>query len=212
MKIVKLCLLCGAFFIRVKNKKNYCSLKCKRKRTGIVCGNKTRGVKRNLNKYVINGNECNVYLKNNNYFTIDKKNINTVKVYYWFLSSNGYVIAKKPKYHKNKEETILLHRYIKNIFNKKCLIDHINGNKLNNLEINLRVATRQQNAVNSKLSKNNTCGYRGVRSIKNKYGAYIKYNYKQIHLGSFSDIKDAAIAYNNKAIELFGKFATLNEI
>ena len=38
--------------------------------------------------------------------------------------------------------------------------------------------------------------------------ASIKYNYKPIYLGHFKDKKDAIMAYNQKAKELFGDFTS----
>ena len=49
-------------------------------------------------------------------------------------------------------------------------------------------------------------------SILGKWQASICHNHKRIHIGLFEDIKDAAAAYNRKALELFGEFAFLNEI
>ena len=41
--------------------------------------------------------------------------------------------------------------------------------------------------------------------------AYIKINGRQKHLGHSSDEKEAAAKYNEKAKELFGEFALINE-
>jgi AP2-like factor, euAP2 lineage len=58
--------------------------------------------------------------------------------------------------------------------------------------------------------------YKGVIYIKNKtmdkWRACIKINGKRISLGRYLTEKEAAIAYNKKAIELFGEFACLNSI
>ena len=64
------------------------------------------------------------------------------------------------------------------------------------------------------VAKNNTSGYKGVYFNKkaNKWMSYIRYNNKLINLGLFVNPIDAAIAYNNKALELFGEYARLNII
>lgn len=96
-------------------------------------------------------------------------------------------------------------------------IDHINHNGLDNRRTNLRHVTRQQNMFNSRGYKKRTSIYKGVcQGKKNKkYGrwvSYIKHNGKTIYLGSFTDEVSAAKAYNNAAIEKFGKFACLNNL
>ena len=77
-------------------------------------------------------------------------------------------------------------------------IDHINGIKDDNRIINLRLANNFINSQNKhKSPKNNTTGYFGV-SIDNaakKFRARIVHNNKSIHLGMFSDPKEAELAY-----------------
>ena len=45
-----------------------------------------------------------------------------------------------------------------------------------------------------------------------KWHAQIQINKRHIRLGSFDDIKDAALAYNEAAKKHHGEFARLNEI
>ena len=88
-------------------------------------------------------------------------------------------------------------------------IDHIHGVSKGDFIWNLREATKSQNAVNSKIRRNNTSGFKGVSWHKDnrKWCARIRFNNKRIHLGSFNDINEAKNAYNEKSIELFGEFA-----
>lgn len=76
-------------------------------------------------------------------------------------------------------------------------IDHINRDRADNRIRNLREVSNQQNSWNQRVGKNNTSGYTGVTWYKriNKWGAYIKVNYKRIHLGFYSTPEEANAAY-----------------
>lgn len=94
-------------------------------------------------------------------------------------------------------------------------IDHINGDGLDNRWSNLREADRSQNNSNIALKQNNTSGYKGVskrNTIKESYRVEIKKGHKYYYVGSYSSAEDAAKAYNEKAKELWGEFAYLNEV
>lgn len=88
------------------------------------------------------------------------------------------------------------------------LIDHIDGNGLDNRISNLRAATKSLNAVNMDITAANTSGYRGVSWSKRyrKWVAKIKVDGRQQYIGSFSDKASAAQAYQKKALEIFGEF------
>lgn len=90
--------------------------------------------------------------------------------------------------------------------------DHRDGNGLNNQRYNLRTCTRTQNNANRKPYLNTLSKFKGVswRKDRDKWRAYIKIDRQYIHLGHFDLEIDAAIAYDTKAIELFGEFARLN--
>jgi hypothetical protein len=89
------------------------------------------------------------------------------------------------------------------------MIDHIDRDRSNNAIANLRLATKSENAINSKMNARNTSGFRGVRRKKglNRWDARIQYKGKGIHLGYFDSPEDASEAYKKKARELFGEFA-----
>ena len=93
-------------------------------------------------------------------------------------------------------------------------IDHINNVKDDNRIVNLREATGFQNQANQKPQVGKTSKYKGVCWSKQccKWRAYIKVNYKTIHLGYYHNEEDAALAYNKAALEIFGEFAKINII
>lgn len=93
----------------------------------------------------------------------------------------------------------------------RCVVDHIDGNKLNNQRSNLRVATRSQNGANRRMSRNNKSGYKGVHMrYDNKYQVTIVVNAKRICLGTFTNPKLAALCYDEEARKQFGAFAATN--
>lgn len=93
-------------------------------------------------------------------------------------------------------------------------VDHIDGNIHNNSPENLRECTKSQNGMNRGKPANNTSGYKGVSYNKSKHSweAYINFEKRRIHLGTFSTKEEAAIAYNQVALKYHKEFAKLNEV
>lgn len=91
------------------------------------------------------------------------------------------------------------------------LLDHKNRIKSDNWIDNLREATNSQNKINT-ITTGGSSKYRGVRWDRGKWKAQIKNNKVYKHLGRFDKEEDAAIAYNNAAIELHKEFAILNKV
>lgn len=89
------------------------------------------------------------------------------------------------------------------------IVDHRDGNSLNNRPGNLREATQSQNLCNSKKSSANKSGHKGVyfRSRDKRWHAQIGKEGKHTLLGRFTNKEAAAEAYRRAAIELHGEFA-----
>jgi hypothetical protein len=89
------------------------------------------------------------------------------------------------------------------------LIDHIDGDRLNNRIENLRLADRFGNAQNKRMHKNNTSGVKGVywKRDKNKWAAQITCNNQQKFLGCFASIDEANEAVSLARSSLHGQFA-----
>ena len=110
---------------------------------------------------------------------------------------------------------VFMHRLIKKAAAGE-IIDHVDGNGLNNCKCNLRVATHAQNLQNSgpRRKKNKTSRFKGVWFIKdgcrNCWRAGITANGKRQNLGTFATEEEAARRYDEAAKELHGEFARLN--
>jgi hypothetical protein len=90
-------------------------------------------------------------------------------------------------------------------------LDRVDGEKDYSPE-NCRWADKYIQGHNRRINKNNTTGYRGVFLINTKYSARIRFHGELIQIGVFDTALKAAIAYNNKAKELYGDYANSNSI
>lgn len=111
-----------------------------------------------------------------------------------------------------EEKRISMHVFIMKS-KKGQIIDHKDGNGLNNQKSNLRFCTHKQNISNGK-SRAGTSKYLGVSydKVNNKWAAQIMENRIQIKIGRFKTEIEAALAYNERAKKLRGEFARLNII
>lgn len=134
--------------------------------------------------------------------------------------SNGYAVFQKSwrqKSGKYKTETIYLHKLVaekyltKPELDQKLVVIIKNGNPLDCRVENLEWSTVSAAARNTKKTENKL-GYRGVCKERNKYRAVIYKNKQRYELGFFNTPEEAALAYNNKSVELFGKTRSLNRI
>jgi hypothetical protein len=93
------------------------------------------------------------------------------------------------------------------------LVDHRNGNNLDNRKSNLRLATATENSCNRrKIKRSGSSRYKGVsyNRRRGKWYARIKIHGESIFLGCFDNEVDAAKAYDEAARRYHGEFACLN--
>ena len=108
-------------------------------------------------------------------------------------------------------KTIYLHRVIMNPPDG-MVVDHINGDGLDNRRQNLRICTQRDNVKNRKQNRNKAL-YKGVSMRSNGlYRARITNYGVSFSLGDFDTAEKAAEAYNKAALIKFGAFALLNKV
>lgn len=118
--------------------------------------------------------------------------------------NNGYKVINVDK--KTYRAHNLVWFYFHGTWPTKVL-DHINGNPLDNRIENLRDVTRQQNSWNlQKAKRNSKSGYLGVcwRPTKKKWKAEIRINGKKVWLGHFDTAQEASDAYQRAKKERDG--------
>lgn len=125
------------------------------------------------------------------------------------VSGKGFVYAVSG----HMEKRTLMHRLIVGL--KKgdpLVVDHIDGNTLNNRRSNLRVCTQAENARNAGPQRGSASKYRGVQKQGSKWISCITKDGVKTHLGFFSDQVLAAVIYNQAGAKAFGQFFKPNKI
>lgn len=120
----------------------------------------------------------------NGYAIVDEKYAHLDK-YSWSLSE-GYPCTRT----EDKKKT-RLHHLIMGKPPKGMVIDHINREKLDNTESNLRMVAHRTNIINTGMFKHNTSGFKGVYKKGEKWVANICVNKKTIALGTYTELAGA---------------------
>lgn len=161
--------------------------------------------------------KCKIILDNKLEAVVDKDDFEYLKKWKWHYTKNGYVVHTQhvgritgtipPKY---SSKAIYLHRLIMGA-ESGVMVDHINGDKLDNRKCNLRKCSCQENNRNSSryYAHNKSTQIRGVsfHTETDKWRAYINIERKQIHLGLFNTIENAISARIQAEKLYFGDFA-----
>ena len=123
----------------------------------------------------------------------------------WSLCGNGYA----GRFEHGK--LIYMHREIMQP-PKGMVVDHIDGNRLDNCRSNLRIGTHSENMYNQAKRIGSASSFRGVfrRKKDGRCYAMIFFQGRAIWLGFYDEEVEAARVYDRKAVELGIEFARLN--
>lgn len=130
---------------------------------------------------------------------IDTEDYEKLKNYYWFIEKGGSSFYAKTDILENgKYKKVFMHRLIKDCPTNR-VIDHRNGNGLDNRKQNLKICTSKINSQNTKLSARNTTGYRNIHFLKNsgKYEVSVAHKW----LGRYTTIEEAINARNTYLVK-----------
>lgn len=119
----------------------------------------------------------------------------------WCRDAAGYAVRG------DKYGRVYMHRELMRP-GRGLVIDHRNGNRLDNRRENLRVCTRADNCRNAAGRHRRYSRHKGVTysPARRKWIAQIKHLGRHFALGSFTNEDEAKAAYDRRARELHGEF------
>lgn len=148
---------------------------------------------------------------------IDDADWDLVKGYRWTAhraGSDNYFYAIHHWEQDGVRKHVLLHRLILGLTDRKILVDHKDGDGLNNRRDNLRICTHAENMRNSKLRCHSRSGIKGV-SLQSVGGGLTRWKARVTVDGKrfqkwFTSPEEAETWAIGKRAELHGDFAVEN--
>lgn len=140
---------------------------------------------------------------------LDDADYERAKDFHWYKTQNGYVAGSVVE--QGVRRRVYLHRWLLDA-QPGQIVDHIDGNPLNNRRANLRLATRSQNQANRRRNATSRSRYKGVTWHKGRgrWMARIQVDGRRMHLGYFTTPLEAAYMYDAFAQSRFGEYARVN--
>lgn len=127
----------------------------------------------------------------------------------WGLTKGKYTyyVTSRTRDSTGRVNTTFLHRGLMDP-PEGMVVDHINGDGLDNRRENLRIVTVAQNNLNSRVRRDSQSGLKGAfyDSRKGTYYSRIKTDSGSIGLGTFATAEEAAEAYAKASARYHGEF------
>lgn len=146
---------------------------------------------------------------------VDDEDFERLNQWKWQFTG-GYV--RRTVYHGTDEngkrirEVVWMHKLVVSC-PPNFVVDHKDGNPLNNQKENLRICTGRENLYNQrKQASPASSSYKGVTLQHGKFLARLRVKGRLIVIGYFTDETAAACAYNHYAQMAFGEYASLNTV
>lgn len=129
----------------------------------------------------------------------------------WNICTNRWTsyAVHRERYGQGRRHIVAMHRLILDAGPGE-VVDHINGNGLDNRRVNLRIVTTHENNLNRFKNTRGSSQFKGVTWAKERWQAQIKLHGQMYYLGRFESEIEAARAYDLAARKLFKEFAKLN--
>lgn len=142
---------------------------------------------------------------------IDEQDYERVSQYNWSATKHHDRWYVHRTAHGQAKKKIFLHRFILDA-PEGLVVDHINGDSLDNRRSNLRLCSSSENGMNRGKTKLNTSGFKGIYLNKQtgRWVARIGINGRHIHLGTFDSREVAATVYDEAAQFCHREFAKTN--
>jgi hypothetical protein len=138
---------------------------------------------------------------------VDDADLPLVSQWEWRSNPGGYVCRYENK------KVFLLHRVILGAKARE-IVDHRDGDGLNNRRSNLRLCTHAQNMRNRKKHSHSQMRFKGVevdrRKGRESWRARIRVDGRQIRSGRVPDDRTTARLYDLMAEQYHGEFARTN--
>ena len=156
------------------------------------------------------------------YAIIDRADAERVGGHCWYFqrdarTNNGEIACMEPS--PEGPQQLLLHRLIMEAPPDQVVI-YRDGNPFDNRRTNLALISYNTKVQRSRLTNRNRSGYKGVYLHQKRaecghskpWMVTIGKDGRQLYLGAYATVKEAALRYNQVARELFGEFAFQNDV
>lgn len=157
---------------------------------------------------------------------VDDEDYDLVSAYRWNSKKHGNTVYAQRGFWLSAEKRVTTLRMARVIcglgLGDPRVVDHIDGNGLNNQRSNLRICRSNTDNIRAqriRTTSGKSSQYRGVthrkhtaKSGRKLWAAQISIQGKMRQIGRFLTETDAALAYNRVAAEAFGEYARLNNV
>lgn len=142
---------------------------------------------------------------------LDIEDYGHISSFKWHTDQDGYAVrstksSERPRFQKT---LLKMHRIIM-ATPVGLVVDHINGNPLDNRKANMRNCTKKENSRNRRKPFHAQGRFKGVYRVPNGWRTSIRLNSGVIYNKQFSSELEAAHEYDRLAQKEYGKFARLN--